>query len=228
VHVVTLTFDDGFDRSSRQTAEIFERFGLSASFNVVARGHLGEPNESWHNRWPKGDFALWNELQGRGHEVMPHGYRHANKAELPFADAKQLIEACLDVFARELDGFDAAQAVFAFPYNASTSELEEWLPSVMRAFRTTGDPIMPLPQRGQRKLSCASFGPEPCDGHLQALVDELLARPSGWLCYNAHGLDDEGWGPLSTATVEQLLEQLMAHGDTRVLPPGAALDLATQ
>jgi peptidoglycan/xylan/chitin deacetylase (PgdA/CDA1 family) len=228
VHVVTLTFDDGFDRSSRRTAEIFERFGLSASFNVVARGHLGEPDESWHNRWPKGDFALWNELQGRGHEIMPHGYRHANKAELPFADAKQLIEACLDVFAQELDGFDAAQAVFAFPYNASTSELEEWLASVVRAFRTAGDPIMPLPQRGQRKLLCASFGPEPCDRHLQALVDELLARPAGWLCYNAHGLDDEGWGPLSTATLERLLEQLMADGDTRVLPPGAALDLATQ
>jgi peptidoglycan/xylan/chitin deacetylase (PgdA/CDA1 family) len=227
-HVVTLTFDDGFERSSLETAEIFERFGLSASFNVVARGHLGEPHESWHNRWPKGDFALWNELQARGHEIMPHGYEHANKAELPFEDAKRLIEKCLDVFADELDGFDAKKAVFAFPYNASTPELEAWLPQVVRAFRTAGDPIMPLPRHTQRKLTCTSFGPGACDAHLTELVDELLSRPSGWLCYNAHGLDDEGWGPLSFETLERLLERLRRRHDVRVLPPAAALTLATQ
>ena len=227
-HVVTLTFDDGFERSSRKTAEIFERFGLFASFNIVATGHLGAPNESWHNRWPKGDFTLWNELQARGHEIMPHGYQHANKAQLPFEEAQRLIEACLRVFAKELHAFDANSAVFAFPYNASTPELEAWLPNVVRAFRTAGDPIMSLPRRGQRKLSCASFGPRPCDEHLERLVEELLARPSGWLCYNAHGLDDEGWGPLSTAALEGLLERLAECDHTRVLPPGAALDLATR
>src|SRR5439155_12919030 len=187
---------------------------------------LGEPDEAWHSRWPKGDFGLWNELQARGHEIMPHGYEHANKAERPFDDSKRLIEACLDVFANELDGFDATRAVFAFPYNASTPELEAWLPEVVRAFRTAGDPIMPLPRPGQRKVLCAASGPESCDEQLVGLVDELLARPSGWLCYNAHGLDDEGWGPLSAATLERLLDRLVERDDTRVLPPGAALDLA--
>jgi peptidoglycan/xylan/chitin deacetylase (PgdA/CDA1 family) len=227
-HVVTLTFDDGFERSSLETAEIFERFGLSASFNVVARGHLGEPDESWHNRWPKGDFGLWNELQDRGHEIMPHGYTHTNKAELPFDDARRLIERCLDAFADGLDGFDAARAVFAFPYNASTPELEAWLPSRVRAFRTAGDPIMRLPRRGQRKLTCASFGPGPCDEHLTQLVDDLLSRPSGWLCYNAHGVDGEGWGPLSADTLRRLLERLGRRDGVLVLPPAAALTLATR
>jgi Polysaccharide deacetylase len=224
-YVVTLTFDDGFEQSSRKTAEIFERFGLSASLNVVARGHLDEPDEGWHNRWPKGDFGLWNELQGRGHEVMPHGYEHANKAELQFTEAKRSIEACLDAFANELDGFDAARAVFAFPYNASTPELEAWLPEVVRAFRTRGDPVMPLPRPSQRRILCISFGPEPCDEHLERAVDELFACDSGWLCYAAHGLDGEGWGPLSSATLVRLLERLTAREDTRVLPVGAALDL---
>jgi len=202
VHVVTLSFDDGFERSSRKTAEIFEQFGLAATINVVARGHLGEPDEAWHNRWPKGDFALWNELRARGHEIMPHGYMHANKAELPFEESKRLIAACLEEFANKLDEFDATRAVFAFPYNASTPKLEGWLPEVVRAFRTAGDPIMPLPQPGQTKICCAAFGPEPCDEHLERLVDDLLARPTGWLCYNAHGLGDEGWGPLSATTLE--------------------------
>lgn len=226
MHVVTLSFDDGFERSSRKTAEIFERCGLSAAINVVARGHLGEPAEAWHNRWRKGDFGLWNELQARGHEIMPHGYRHANKAELPFDESKRLVEACLEVFTDELHGFDPARAVFAFPYNASTPELEAWLPGLVRAFRTAGDPIMPLPHPGQTKICCTSFGPGPCDAHLERLVEELLARPSGWLCYNTHGLDDEGWGPLSCATLERLLARLAGRDDTRVLPAGAALDLA--
>jgi peptidoglycan/xylan/chitin deacetylase (PgdA/CDA1 family) len=226
VHVVTLSFDDGFERSSRKTAEIFEQFGLATAINVVARGHLGEPDEAWHNRWPKGDFALWNELRARGHEIMPHGYVHANKAELPFAESKRLVAACLEEFANELDEFDAMRAVFAFPYNVSTPKLEGWLPEVVRAFRTAGDPIMPLPPPGQTKICCAAFGPEPSDEHLERLVDDLLARPTGWLCYNAHGLDDEGWGPLSAATLERLLVRLVERDDVRVLPTGAALDLA--
>jgi len=227
VHILTLSFDDGFKRSSLETAEIFERFGLSAAINVVARGHLGEPDEGWHKRWPKGDFGLWNELQARGHEIMPHGLVHANKSELPFAESKRLIELCLDVFADELDGFDASQAVFAFPYNASTPELRAWLPDVVRGFRTGGEPIMPLPQPGQTKISCTSFGPEPCDVHLERLVDELLARRSGWLCYNVHGLDGEGWGPLSASTLERLLARLHERDDVRLLTAGAALDLCS-
>jgi peptidoglycan/xylan/chitin deacetylase (PgdA/CDA1 family) len=226
MHVVTLSFDDGFEHSSRRTAEIFERFGLVAGINVVARGHLGEPDERWHRLWPKGDFELWNELQARGHEIMPHGLVHANKSALPFDESKKLIEACLEVFAEELDGFDATRAVFAFPYNASTPELESWLAGVVRGFRTGGEPIMPLPHPGQAKISCTSFGPGPCDDHLEALVKELLARPSGWLCYNVHGLDGEGWGPLSAATLERLLERLVVRDDVRVLPARAALALA--
>jgi Polysaccharide deacetylase len=226
VHVVTLSFDDGFARSSQRTAEIFERYGLSAAINVVARGHLGKPEESWHERWPTGDFALWNDLAARGHEIMPHGLEHANKAALPFAESVRSIETCLDVFAEELAGFDVTRAVFAFPYNASTPELEAWLPTVVRAFRTGGDPIMPLPHRSQTKIGCTSFGPGPCDLHLESLVEELLARPSGWLCYNAHGLDSEGWGPLSSATLERLLDRFAGTDDVRVLPTGAALDLA--
>jgi hypothetical protein len=87
---------------------------------------------------------------------------------------------------------------------------------------------MPLPRYGQRKLTCASFGPGPCGHHLTNLVDELLSRPSGWLCYNAHGVDGEGWGPLSADTLVWLLERLSRRRGVRVLPPAAALNLATQ
>jgi hypothetical protein len=224
VHVVTLSFDDGFERSSIGTAEIFERHGLVAELNVLAAGHLGESTDAWHSRWPKGDFQLWNELQARGHSVMPHGYRHANKAELPLPDAQALIERCLDVFAAELEGFDPSRASFAFPYNRSSSELEAWLGGRVRAYRTGGNPVMPLPQPEQQQVTCVSFGPECCDAHLAGTIDAFLSGPPGWLCYNLHGLDGEGWGPVGSGTLDRLLGRLVARG-VPVLPITAALAL---
>ena len=195
MHVVTLSFDDGFERSSRRTAEIFEHHGLAA------------------------------ELNARGHYVMPHGYRHANKAELPLAEAQRLIERCLDAFAAELEGFEASRASFAFPYNRSTPELEAWLGGRVHAFRTGGDPVMPLPRPGQQRVTCVSFGPERCDEHLVRTIESFLAGPPGWLCYNLHGLDEEGWGPVGSDTIGRLLERLIAR-DVAVLAIVAALDAA--
>jgi hypothetical protein len=40
--------------------------------------------------------------------------------------------------------------------------------------------------------------------------------------------DGEGWGPLSSATLERLLERLVERDDTRVLPVGAALALGAR
>jgi peptidoglycan/xylan/chitin deacetylase (PgdA/CDA1 family) len=226
VHVVTLSFDDGFEESSLRTAEIFERFGLAAELHVIAAGHLGEPAEEWHSRWRKGDFGLWNELAARGHYVMPHGHGHLDKTALPLGEAKALIEACLDVFRVELGGFDASKASFAFPYNRSSSELEAWLGTRVRAFRTGGaHPVMPLPQAGQQRVTCTSFGPGRADDQLSQTIESFLAGPPGWLCYNLHGLDDEGWGPVGSDALARVLERLLAH-DVRVLPIIAALDLA--
>ena len=39
-HFITLSFDDGFKKSSLKTAEIYENYGLSACINVIATAHL--------------------------------------------------------------------------------------------------------------------------------------------------------------------------------------------
>ena len=191
-HVVSLSFDDGFEKSSLKTAEIYEKFSLSACFNVIALGHA--PNfaspDAYHEGYLKGNFALWNELQSRGHEVMPHGLVHHNLAEKPFEDARRSILRCLEIFEEELDDFDPKEAVFNFAYNASTPEIESWLPNVVKAFRTGGDAINLLPYLGQTRLTTTGYGPDNCESHLDEYIDRLLALPSGWLIYNTHGLDD--------------------------------------
>jgi hypothetical protein len=154
---------------------------------------------------------------------MPHGFKHANKRELPLAEAEDLIRRCLDYFTQHLQGFDAKKAVFNFPFNASSPELEKWLPRRVMAFRTGGPAVNLLPHRGQAKLTCTNFGPGNTDSHLIGEVDKWLAEPSGWFIYNTHGLDDEGYGPLTTSVLDRLLDRLSAMPHVRIVPAAQAL-----
>ena len=54
-------------------------------------------------------------------------------------------------------------------------------------------------------------------------VAQLLARPEGWMVYNLHGLDEEGWGPIRPAYLEKLLGRLRAIDSVRVLPTCRAI-----
>ncbi len=219
-HIVTLSFDDGFKKSFKETAAIYEKHKLSACLNIVA---AGLPADAYIKNSPLGDFALWNELQRRGHEIMPHGYRHENLRERSFEDGKELIRRCLGVFSEELEGFNPKQAIFNFPYNASTPELESWLPTQVRAFRTSGGAVQQRPHQGQVKLTCASFGPGNCEAAIDQEIENLLARDSGWLIFNTHGLDEEGWGPVRTVYLDRLLDRLIALEKVEILPTGRAL-----
>jgi len=224
MRIVTLSFDDGFRKSNLKIADIYERFGLRACMNVLAAPkELVPEQDEWGT--DRADFDLWNELQSRGHEIMPHGYNHANKREIGFERAKDSIVRCLEIFTNKLDGFDPAQAVFNFPYNQSTPELEEWLPTVVRAYRTGGGGLNPLPYPGMTRLTTTGAGPQNCEWHLNDQIDMLVSQPDGWLVYNTHGLDEEGWGPIRSTYLEGLLERLLEAG-IEVLPAGVALSRA--
>jgi len=226
-HIITLSYDDGFEKSSIKTAEIYEKYGLSACINVIASAHL-KPFGSLdaYQVQQVGDFELWNDLQRRGHEIMPHSYKHANLPELPLEEAKGLIRKCMDVFNEELEGFVEEESIYNFAYNASNTAIEEWLGDRVRAFRTGGGAINPFPDEGMKKLTCTSYGPGNIDQHLEETINNFLEGPSGWLIYNTHGLDEEGWGPVSSSYLDELLDRLTQINNVAVLPVAPALDLA--
>ena len=177
-HIVSLSFDDGFMKSSIRTAEIYEKYKLSACINVIASAHENQfelPSE--YHSWPVGDFELWNDLQSRGHEIMPHSYRHANLTEMPIGEAGQLILLCFDIFSRELNGFKPEESIFNFPFNASNTELEALLKPMVMAVRTGGPAVNQLPHNDQFKLTCTSSGPENIDEHLDQTINEFLELP---------------------------------------------------
>lgn len=220
-HVITLSFDDGSRRSFIRVAVFFEQAGLRGCFNVTATGSMGGDE---HEKTAKGDWVLWNELAARGHEVMPHGYEHRDKSALPFEQGKELILRCLGVFGEKLKGFDRRTSVFNFPYNRTTPELEAWVPTVVRAFRGgLTDGLNPLPSKETKAIRTTGFGPGLCEDHLDQHIDILLKRPTGWLVYNLHGLEGEGWGPIREKYLQRLLDRLLTIPTVRVIPTARAL-----
>jgi peptidoglycan/xylan/chitin deacetylase (PgdA/CDA1 family) len=224
-HIISLSFDDGFKKSFVKTAEIYEKYKLSACLNITAGAHLPKmksPNE-YVSPTNVGDFDLWNELQNRGHEIMPHGYKHANLPQLSFAEATELIDKCLNYFSENLDNFKAEESIFNFPFNASSPELEKYLDSRVLAYRTGHAAVNPMPYKGQKRLTCISKGPENIDKFLNDQINNFLKTEGGWFIFNTHGLDGEGWGPITSTYLDELLDRLTKTEHLAVLPVGVAL-----
>jgi peptidoglycan/xylan/chitin deacetylase (PgdA/CDA1 family) len=230
-HILTLSFDDGFKDSFQRIADIHEKHGFAACLNIVASAHLKEweaPNE-YHNP-AVGDFSDWNRLKARGHEIMPHSWEHANLTELPFEEATERIDRCLDYFDEHLEGFERARSVYNFAYNASTPELEEYALGQVLAVRTGGwgilgeEKVNPLPDRvGPRRLGCWAYGPDNADARVEEEVNQFLESPGGGRMRNLHGLDEEGWGPVSAGYLDSLLGRLRSMRTLEVKPAGVVL-----
>jgi peptidoglycan/xylan/chitin deacetylase (PgdA/CDA1 family) len=222
-HILTLTFDDGFRKSSVDAAALHEEFGLKESVNVIARASDADyvPPDEWHNA-PYGDWELWNGLAARGHEVMPHGYDHSNHAKLNLRESLRNIDACLDCFDEKLRGFRREEAVFAFPYSASTAQVEDYIALKVRAFRVGGGGFNKWPNRYMNRLTSTGNAGD-CEAHLEAMVNQLLSQERGWLVYVLHGLDGEGWNWVSSAALRRLYERILRLDSVDILPPGAVL-----
>lgn len=231
-HVLTLSFDDGFRKSFYRIAEIHEEYGLKACLNVIATGHLPEFQkvDDWILPELLGDFDDWNKLSGRGHEVMPHSWKHLNLTKIPLAQAKENINKCLDYFEANLDGYSAEKAVYNYAFDASTEELDLFTLQRVRAVRTGGwllwkdQEYNALPVREKTgRLGCWTNGPDNNDVWVDEQVNEFLKSDGGWLILNLHGLDAEGWGPISSAYLDTLLKRLSKVDSLAVLPAGSAL-----
>jgi hypothetical protein len=74
------------------------------------------------------------------------------------------------------------------------------------------------------KLTCTSFGPGNGEQAIDREIEKLLAKETGWLIFNTHGVDEEGWGTIRATYLERLLEKLLAIESVDVLPAGQALD----
>lgn len=226
-HILTLSFDDGFKKSFYKIAEIYEEHGLSACLNIIASGHLPsfQKVDEWILPELMGNFDDWNTLQERGHEIMPHSWQHLNLANQPSEKAKELIVNCLDYFEENLEGFDASNAVFNFPFNSSTPELEKFTLTKFQALRSNGETAWnPIPSSDAPvRIGCRSMGPDNIDNRVEQQVNDFLKTDGGWLVLNVHGVDNEDWGPMSTFFLKNLIQRLVQIEYLEILPADKVL-----
>lgn len=225
-HMITLSFDDGFKKSFYKVADLYEEHGWSACFNVIASGHFPDFQQvdDWILPELLGNFDDWNTLKSRGHEVMPHSWKHLNLARQPLEEAKEWIMKCLDYFSANLDGYRNEEAVFNFPFNASTPALEAFTLSQVLAIRSR-EPAHTAPENANLfRKGCRTFGPKNIDQWVKKQVNQFLNTDGGWLILNVHGLDTEGWGPMSTSFLRKLLKRLAKIENLEVLPTGYVLN----
>ena len=197
---IGLVFDDGFRRSTLATAALFEEFQLPAVFAVIAN-----PGD-WASHIPKGDFAMWNELQQRGHIIQPHGFTHAKLDELPHEEAVDQLTRCLAMFEEKLDGFTAHRAIHMYAYNSSTPRLNEWLLPRAHAVRQGGGGMMSQRQFDSRLWHSDAFGPDDPGAKLLHLLDRVRRKRPPVFLHTLHGLDGEGWGAISVQSLRRVLE----------------------
>lgn len=231
-HVLTFSFDDGFKNSFYRAAEIHEEYGLKACLNVIASGHLPsfQAIDDWILPELLGDFEDWNKLKSRGHEIMPHTWEHLNLTKIPLSKAKENIDKCLAYFEENLDGYTNKDAVFNYAFCASNPAIEDYTLKKVKAARTGGWLVLedsmtndiPTTQDPVR-LGCWIQGPGNCDEYIEKEVNSFLESKGGWLIFNLHGFDKEGWGPISTAYFDKLLKRLVKVNYLDILPSGQVL-----
>ncbi len=236
-HLITFSFDDGFKKSFYRAAEIHENYGLKACLNVIASGHF--PNFKAIDQWIRpellGNFKDWNHFVSRGHEVMPHTWEHLNLTKIPLDQAKANIDKCLAYFEKNLDGYQTEKAIYNYAFGASNKALDDFVMTRVWAARTgawwfmkEGETANPIPTNTKPiRIGCWADGPGICDDYLEKGINDFLASPGGWLIFNLHGFDDEGWGPVSTNYYDNLLKRLMDIKHLAILPAGEVLKMVS-
>lgn len=207
---ITLSWDDGLQESSRKILDMFNRYNLKAEFNVVANYTLTNRNGVFP------DFEFWSDVMRQGHIVQPHGYEHNNFTQMPYDQAISEIEKSIEIFSNYLYGFSMKDMIYTLPFNASNKALEEYFYTNNIRFRTHGSYINNLPTKNTLKLT--TNGGQNAEELFDIYLSELYKVKEGWLFYNVHGLDGEGFGPMRASFVEEKLKEILDRDDIELLP----------
>src|SRR3569832_499637 len=183
------TFDDG-SPSSFTIADMFEKRNLRASFYIIAGKVLNED-------WPK-----WKALSDKGHEIGNHSMTHDLDLGNP-----ALTDAQLDVEINQAQSVIGQQIgivpkVFAFPWHSYTARAKSVALQHHIAIRD------PEPDDHDYSLAFFDNAQAPDQNTALASVNAQLADTvanGGWFGAAGHGIDGDGWSPVTTQLLEDHL-----------------------
>ncbi len=124
---LTFSYDDGIV-ADRKLVEIFNRYGMKATFNVSA-GRAGT----------KDSFLKLDEYAEvyRGHEIASHGFQHRNMCQLTDAELESEIREDL-IALEKITGYPVRG--FAYPYGAYDERVKSMLAKYGIIYARTTNP----------------------------------------------------------------------------------------
>ncbi len=170
------TFDDGC-ASSFQIADIFESVGFRATFFIIA-GWVLDAN------WPR-----WKGLADRGHEIGNHSLTHLDLASPDLTDDQLTMQ--IDGAQQRIErNIGERPTTFAFPGNSASPRSAA---IALRSHLATRNPGLPFGSG----FGVFHLNSRTTSDALNAGLEDALAAGS-WFVVAGHGIDGNGWEPLSS------------------------------
>jgi peptidoglycan/xylan/chitin deacetylase (PgdA/CDA1 family) len=186
------TFDDGY-QTSFDIARMFENLNLRASFYIVA-GSV--QNEEWEK---------WKALAEKGHEIGTHSMTHTLDLGDPARTEEQLTVEITQAQSLIAQRTGIKPKVFAFPWHSYSARSRSIALQTHMAIRAPG------PDDTDYTLSFFDQDQDHYPDPTQTLtiVNEQLRASvvnGGWFVAAGHGLDGNGWSPVTTQLLTDHLD----------------------
>lgn len=184
------TFDDGYVTSAA-IGSMFEKAGLRATFYIV-------PGLVPEDRW-----SMWQTLAAKGHEIANHSLSHPDFVKTVMSDqqldteingGQKLIQQKLGI----------RTETFAFPYHLYTDRALKVAQQNHFAVRK-----MNLDEPGYQFAFFDTDHGSDLAGTLVTVNRQLdeAVKAGGWFVAGGHGIDGDGWSPVTT----EFLQKHLAH-----------------
>ena len=207
---VTFSIDDGFWKSTQTFLPLFDRYGFKATFNLVTSWitpKKADVNDEYNQGTTHGTWTDWKTVLDAGHEIGSHSMTHPHLPQLPPNEIKRQLLYSKRRIAKRL-GLSGSKT-FALPYNDSSGEVREWIGKYYIAARE-GTRTGEINEPGSIDfLAVRSWWPlqhQP----LSDITDRIdrAREMNGWLVIGLHGMNGEGWHPITTEKMTGTLEYL--------------------
>lgn len=206
---VSFTIDDGFWESSQQMADILDQYNLKASFYLVTHWvkpmKTDEIGDGYNEDLDHGAWPLWKNFLKRGHEIGSHSCTHP---ALPTIDAKDALQEITESKQILIDELGLEEPItFAYPYNQPSPEVIKMVGGHYLSARIGGKPFNEIASTDLQAInSWWPLSDTPLE-EITAKIDEAKAK-GYWLVIGLHGMNEEGWNPITPEKFEAVCKYL--------------------
>lgn len=215
---VTFSIDDGFWKSTQEFMRLFDPYGFKATFNLVTDWITPKQSgvgDEYNRDASHGTWTNWKTVLKQGHEIGSHSMTHPHLPKLSGEEIKRELLYSKRRIKEELKLW--GPKTFAFPYNDTSPEVQKILGRYYLAARVgtqTGEINEPGKIDFLQIRSWWPLSPAPLE-EIVAKIDRAREM-RGWLVIGLHGMNGEGWNPITTEKMSGVLAHLAKQKDVYV------------